>query len=126
MEAISYTAVRNNLAKTMDQVSDTHEPVIITRQKGASVVLMSLEDFNAYQETAYLMRSPKNAERLNRAIRQIESGRAKPRKLRLDSARMALAMSTPATTSMTETTLGATWRSMMRPCEAPSTRAALT
>ena len=83
MDAISYTAARNNLAKTMDRVNDNHEPVIITRQNGSPVVLMSLEDFNAYQETAYLMRSPKNAARLNRAIKQIESGKAKERRLRL-------------------------------------------
>ena len=83
MNAISYTAARSNLAKTMDRVNDNHEPVIITRQNGSPVVLMSLEDFNAYQETAYLMRSPKNAARLNRAIKQIESGRAKERRLRL-------------------------------------------
>jgi antitoxin YefM len=54
MDAISYTRVRNNLAKTMDRVVQDHEPIVITRQKGESVVLMSLEDFNAWQETAYL------------------------------------------------------------------------
>lgn len=54
VETISYTAARNNLTKTMDEVHDNHEPVLITRQKGPSVVMMSLEDFNAYEETAYL------------------------------------------------------------------------
>jgi antitoxin YefM len=42
METISYTAARNNLAKIMDGVIDDHEPVLITRQKGPSVVLISL------------------------------------------------------------------------------------
>ena len=64
MDAISYTRVRNNLAKTMDRVAQDHEPIVITRQKGESVVLMSLEDFNAWQETACLLRNPANAERL--------------------------------------------------------------
>lgn len=64
MDAISYTAARNNLAKTIDKVNEDHVPVIITRQKGKSAVLISLEDFNAYEETAHLMRNPKNAERL--------------------------------------------------------------
>jgi antitoxin YefM len=81
MNAISYTAARNNLAKTMDRVNNDHDPVLITRQNGASVVLMSLEDFNAYEETAYLTSSPLNAKRLRRAIRQLEAGKEKTRKL---------------------------------------------
>jgi antitoxin YefM len=81
MDVISYTAARNNLAKTMDKVNERGTPVIITRQKGASVVLMSLDEFNAYEETAYLMRSPKNAARLNKAIAQLEAGKGKARKL---------------------------------------------
>lgn len=81
MDAISYTAMRNNLAKTMDKVNEDHAPVLITRQNGAPAVLMSLEDFQALEETAYLLRSPKNAKRLTAAIAQIESGQAKERKL---------------------------------------------
>ena len=73
METISSTAARNNLAKIMDGVHDDHEPILITRQKGPSVVLMSLEDFNAYEETAYLLRSPENARRL--ILAREESGR---------------------------------------------------
>ena len=81
MDVISYTAARNNLAKTMDKVNKRGAPVIITRQKGTSAVLMSLDEFNAYEETAHLMRSPKNAARLNKAIAQLESGKGKARKL---------------------------------------------
>lgn len=81
MDAISYTRVRNNLAKTMDRVTQDHEPIVITRQKGASVVLMSLEDFNAWQETAYLLRSPANAERLLRATQEVCRGAHAPREL---------------------------------------------
>ena len=81
MNAISYTAARNSLAKTMDKVNDDHHPVLITRQNGAPAVLMSLEDFHAYEETAYLLGNPSNAKRLRRAIRQLEAGKGKARKL---------------------------------------------
>lgn len=81
MKAIPYTTVRATLAKTMDRVTENHEPILITRQKGAAAVLMSIEDFEAWRETAYLLRSPRNARRLGRAIAQIEAGKAKPRKL---------------------------------------------
>lgn len=75
MDAISYTAARNNLARTIDKVNEDHTPVIITRQKGKSAVLISLDDYNAYEETAYLMRSPKNAERLLQAVQDIKNGK---------------------------------------------------
>ena len=81
MDAISYTAARANLAKTMDRVTENHEAVIITRQTGQAVVMMSLEDFNAWQETTYLMRGPANAKRLIESVEQARAGGAKPRKL---------------------------------------------
>ena len=81
MDAITYTAVRNNLAKTIDKVNEDHAPVIITRQNGSSAVLMSLDDFNAFEETAYLMRSPANAARLSKAVVDAAKGKAKARKL---------------------------------------------
>ncbi len=74
MDAISYTAARQNLAKTMDRVCSDHEPIIITRNNEPSVVMISLEDFNALVETAYLLRSPKNAKRLLESIAQLEAG----------------------------------------------------
>lgn len=69
MEALSYTKLRNQLSDVMNQVCQDHDPVIITRQKNPSVVVMSLEDYNAIIETAYLLQSPKNAERLNQAVK---------------------------------------------------------
>lgn len=74
MDAITYSAARANLASTMDRVCNNHEPLIITRNGEQSVVMLSLEDFNALQETAYLLRSPNNAKRLMRAIEQLDSG----------------------------------------------------
>jgi len=73
MEAISYTNARSNLAKTMEKVCEDHDVVIITRRNESSVVMMSLEDFQALEETAYLLRSPKNARRLLASIAQLES-----------------------------------------------------
>ena len=72
---MSYTAFRNQLAATLDKVNDDHKPVLITRQNGKPAVVISLEDFHAYEETSYLMASQKNAERLNAAISQVESGK---------------------------------------------------
>jgi antitoxin YefM len=81
MDSISYTRARANLTKTMDHVCESHEPVIITRSGQASVVMLSLEDFNSLEETAYLLRSPKNAKRLLEAIAQLEQGRGTEREL---------------------------------------------
>ncbi len=81
MEAITYTEARNNLASTMDKVNDDHTPIIITRQNGQPVVMMSLGDFEAWQETDYLLRNPANARRLLESVEQDRKGRDKPRVL---------------------------------------------
>ncbi|OAI49117.1 hypothetical protein AYO45_03345 [Gammaproteobacteria bacterium SCGC AG-212-F23] len=73
MEAISYSNVRKHFAETMERICDDHEPVIITRKNERSVVMMSLEDYNAIEETAYLLRSPANAKRLRESIEQYKS-----------------------------------------------------
>ena len=74
MDAISYTAARANLAQTMKRVCVDHEPLIITRNGEPSVVMVSLDDFKALEETAYLLRSPRNARRLMDAIESLEAG----------------------------------------------------
>lgn len=74
MDAISYTAARANLANTMDRVCNDHEALIITRNGQQSVVMLSLEDFTALEETAYLLRSPANTKRLMSAIEQLNAG----------------------------------------------------
>ncbi|MBE0482734.1 MAG: type II toxin-antitoxin system prevent-host-death family antitoxin [Bacterioplanes sp.] len=81
MDAISYTNARSNLAKMMQQVCDDHSPVIITRSKAPSVVMLSLEDYEALQETAYLLRAPKNARRLLASIAELENGKGEEREL---------------------------------------------
>lgn len=81
METISYSAFRSHLARILDKVNDDHRPVLITRQNGKPAVVISLEDYHAYEETAYLMASPKNAERLNEAIAEVEAGKTFQREL---------------------------------------------
>ena len=76
MNTLNYSSLRNNLASVLDQVSDDHTPVIITRQNGKAAVIISLEDFKSYEETFYLMKSPKNAQRLHAAIAEVEAGKA--------------------------------------------------
>jgi len=81
MDAITYSAARANLAKTMDRVCNDHEALIITRNGEQSVVMLSLEDFQALQETAYLLRSPANAKRLLSATAQLNAGKGSEREL---------------------------------------------
>ncbi len=81
MDAISYSAARANLASTMSRVCNDHEPLIITRNGQQSVVMLSLEDFTALAETAYLLRSPANTKRLMAAIQQLSTGEGIERKL---------------------------------------------
>jgi antitoxin YefM len=85
MNAISYTAARENLASTMDRVCADHSPVIITRNRDQSVVMLSLEDYESLEETAYLMRSPANAKRLLEGIMALESGQGLVREVNLDA-----------------------------------------
>ena len=82
MDAITYTHARGHLAATMAKVCDDHAPVIITRKNQRAVVMISLEDYQALEETAYLLRSPKNARRLLESIAELEAGRGTERELR--------------------------------------------
>ena len=85
MTAISYTAARENLASTMNKVCEDHAPIIITRNRDQAVVMMSLEDFEALEETAYLLKNPKNARRIMSAITQLDAGKGVERKVDLDA-----------------------------------------
>lgn len=81
MDTITYSAARANLARTMDRVCEDHEPVIITRNGESSVVMVSLDDYKALEETAYLLRSPANARRLLSAVAQLAESKGKVREL---------------------------------------------
>ncbi len=83
MEVLSYSHIRQDLAKTLDKVCKDHSPIIVTRQgkKHNPVVIMSLEDYENLEETAYLLRAPKNTRRLIESIAQLEDGKGKIRSL---------------------------------------------
>jgi antitoxin YefM len=81
MNAITYSEARARLAETITRVCDDHDPVIITKKSDKSVVLISLDDYEAMQETAYLLRSPKNIQRLLESICELEGGQGKVREL---------------------------------------------
>ena len=81
MKSINFSHTRQNLASTFDFVVDNCMPVIVTRQNKESIVIISMKDYSAMQETAYLMQSEANAKRLNRSITQLEAGLGKKREL---------------------------------------------
>lgn len=83
MDALTYSTARATLAHTMDRVCGNHEAIIITRSGQPSVVMMSLDDYKALEETAYLLRSPKNARRLMASITALEAGQGKAQELEL-------------------------------------------
>ena len=81
MDAITYSTARANLASTMNRVCENHEPLIITRSSEQSVVMLSLEDFQSLEESAYLLRNPANARRLLAAIEQLSTHQGTVREL---------------------------------------------
>lgn len=81
MHAITHTSVRANLASVMDRVCDDHEPLIITRNGEQAVVMLSLEDYKALEETSYLLRTPANARRLLAAVTQLAANNGVERTL---------------------------------------------
>ena len=81
MDTMTYSEARSKLAKTMEKVCDDHSPVVITRKNSQSVVMMSLDDFEAMEETTYLLRSPKSTRRLLESIQELESGQGTQREL---------------------------------------------
>ena len=81
MDAVSYKVARANLAKTMEKVCNDHDPVIITRKRESPVVMLSLEDYQSMEETAYLLRSPANARHLLESIAELEAGKGTEQEL---------------------------------------------
>jgi antitoxin YefM len=72
---VSYSEARNNLASILDQVTDDCEIVTIKRRGHKDVALISASELSSMMETEYLLRSPKNAKRLLRALKRTEEGR---------------------------------------------------
>ena len=83
MRTTSFSELRKNLASALDRVHADHQPLIITRDSGKpSAVVMSLEEFESYEATLYLLRSPANAARLTKSIAQLKKTGGKARKLK--------------------------------------------
>jgi antitoxin YefM len=81
MNVLTYSDARANLKDVMDRVVEDRTQVVITRQKAEAVVMVSLEDWNAMEETMHLLSTPTNAERLRSSIRQLDAGKGSEREL---------------------------------------------
>ena len=81
MDTVTYTKFREQLAGYLDKVNEDHTPLLVTRQNSEPVVVMTLEDFKAYEATFYLMASKKNATRLNKAINELRAGKGEEQEL---------------------------------------------
>jgi len=85
MKAITYAAAREGLASVIDRVCRDRASLLITRCRNQAVVMMSLHEYEALEETAHLLRSPANARRLLAAIQALESGKGRTRKFAQES-----------------------------------------
>ena len=74
MAHATYTELRANLAGFMDEVCNSHAPLVVTRQNARSVVMVSEQDYEGLMETVHLLRSPANASRLLESIVRAERG----------------------------------------------------
>jgi antitoxin YefM len=77
----TYSNARANLKALLDQASDSREPVIIRRRDGDDVALIAMDELRSLMETAHLLRSPANAERLLRALARALKGAGRPQSL---------------------------------------------
>ncbi len=74
----TYTEARNNLASLLDQVVDDKEVIVIKRRERGNVALIAEDELSSLLETAYLLRSPKNATRLLSALERAKANTTKP------------------------------------------------
>jgi antitoxin YefM len=73
MEVLNYTEFRKNLTKSLNKVNDDAEIVVVSRSKGKTVVVMSLEEYNSINETLHLISSSANKNRLDEALEELEN-----------------------------------------------------
>jgi len=74
MDHVSYTELRQNLKKHLDKVCDDRAPLVVTRRNGEAVVVLSLGEYEALEETLHLLGNPANAEHLRKSMAQAEAG----------------------------------------------------
>lgn len=79
MKTVNYSELRQNLKSNLDMVSEDSDILIVHRSKGKSVVMMSLDNFNSFQETQYLLSTKNNRERLINAAADVEKGKVSER-----------------------------------------------
>lgn len=84
MDALTYSYTRQNLAEVMRKVNDDHSPVVVTTQRGKPVVIMSLDDYQALEETAYVLRTQKGAKRLLDSVERLRAGQGEVHQLIAD------------------------------------------
>ncbi len=84
MDALTYSYTRQHFADVMRQVNDDRAPVVVTSQRGKPVVIISLDDYHALEETAYLLRNSKGAKRLMEAVEELRNGDGAIRELAAD------------------------------------------
>jgi antitoxin YefM len=77
----TYTSLRERLASVLDEVVDNQEVVIVRRRGAKDVALVPAAELTSLMETAHLLRSPNNTQRLLRALRRAEQGKRKPQSL---------------------------------------------
>jgi antitoxin YefM len=81
MRIVNFSEARNNLKTVLNQVVNDADYTIITRRDSEDAVVMSLETFNSFMETFYLLRSPANAAHLTKSIQQFKNGKVQERDL---------------------------------------------
>ena len=81
MQVVSFTELRKNMKTIMNDCCNNHDLTIVTRQKEPALVMMSLEEYNAWQETFYLMKSPQNHAQLIKSMENVRKGRVQERDL---------------------------------------------
>jgi antitoxin YefM len=79
MRTISFSDARNRLKQVIDEVVDDADVTVITRRDAPDAVVMSLDTFNSWRETVHLLGSPANAAHLAKSLRQLRSGKTRPR-----------------------------------------------
>ena len=80
MRITTYSHLRQNLSAMLDSVTQDHDRIVITRRGGKpAAVLMSLEDFASFDETQYLLCSPRNADRLLEAVAELDAWSTRPK-----------------------------------------------
>lgn len=81
MKVVNFSEARNNLKTVLDRVTDDADYTIISRRDSKDAIVMSLEVFNSLMETVHLLKTPANAEHLERSIMQYNSGQVQEKEL---------------------------------------------